>query len=372
LGAERGRLVRQMLIESMTLAVAGAIAGLVVARLAMSAIVTLGAGTIPRLATLTLDARLLALSLALATVCAALFGIAPAFRVARTQPGDVLRGRTRSSTGGVEQMRLREWLVVSQVALAFVLLIGAGLLLSSFQRIQRVDLGVKTDGVLTFELNLPAARYDSTARARFYEQIAERFASLPGVTAAGSISRLPGTGPYHRWGTNATTGPLAGTERRRSQAQQRVVAGDYFRAVGIRLLKGRLFDASDDAGAPRVIVVSKSLADVLYPGVDPIGQQLRAGGREGRIIGVVSEVAVDNEGRQDHYVYHAHRQFAGRHWALTQVIAFRDPRADGQAQVRRAVAAADPQLVMHRPMWLEQAIGGGAAQRVFTLRIILA
>lgn len=373
LGAERARLVRQMLIESLVLAMAGAIAGLLVARLAMSAIVTLGAGTIPRLATLTLDGRLLAFSLVVATASAALFGIAPAFRVARTQPGDVLRGQTRSSTGSAARVRVREWLVVSQVALAFILLIGAGLLLSSFQRIQQVSLGVKSEGVFTFDLHLPQARYDSAARGRFYEQVAEQITQIPGVRAAGGVSRLPSTGRYNTWGTRARSGPLAGVQRPSAQAEQRIISGDYFRAVGIPVLKGRNFDARDDVGAPSVVLITKSLADALFPGVDPIGQTLRAGGREAQVIGIVGEVAVDNEGHQAPYVYHAHRQWSGdRNWALTQVVALESPSADVQSLVRRTISSMDPQLVVHRPSMLDDAIGGGAAQRLFTLRILLA
>jgi predicted lysophospholipase L1 biosynthesis ABC-type transport system permease subunit len=155
LGADRSRLVRQMLIESITLALAGGAASLAVARLAMSAIVILGAGTIPRLESLSLDPRLMLFSFLIASVSAIVFGLAPALRASRTQPVDVLRDQSRSATGSVGQMRLREWLVVSQVAMAFVLVVGAGLLLASFDRTRRVDLGVKPNGVLTFELNLP-------------------------------------------------------------------------------------------------------------------------------------------------------------------------------------------------------------------------
>jgi predicted permease len=371
LGAERSRLVRQMLIESIVLALAGAVASLVVARLAMSAIVILGAGKIPRLESLSLDPRLLAFSFIVATLSAIVFGLAPALRVARTQPGDVLRDQSRSSTGGPGQMRVREWLVVSQVAMAFVLVVAAGLLLASFDRIRRLDLGVKTRAVLTFELNLPDARYDSTARGRFYEDFATEVARLPGVRAAGGVSRLPATGQYHSWLVRATSGALAGTPRGAAGADQRVVSGDYFRAVGIPILAGRGFDASDDVGAPAHVLVTKSLADRLYPGVDPIGQTLRTGGRSAAIIGVVGEVALDNEGRSTPYVYHPHRQFAGdRNWPLTQVIALTDSRRLVQPAIRRVLAARDPQLVIYRLAMLDDAIGNGAAQRVFTLRIL--
>jgi hypothetical protein len=234
-----------------------------------------------------------------------------------------------------------------------------------------VDLGVRTDHVLTFELALPPARYDSAARALVYEEFAQRVDRIPGVRAAGGVSRLPATGEYHMWGTVALTGPLVGTREASVQPtpQQRVVSGDYYAALGIRVIAGRTFDARDDAAAPRRFVVSKSLADRLFPGLSAVGQRLRAGGREGEIIGVVSDVAIDPEGTVQPHVYHAHRQFAGRVWALPQVIA-----ASGAptvvSDVRRTLAELDPQLVMYRPMPLAEAIGRGTADRVFTMRML--
>lgn len=373
LGAERGRLLRQMAIESLTLALAGAAAGLVVAKLAMMSIVAMGAGTIPRVETLALDPRMLAFSLVASTLSAVLFGLAPALRVARTQPGDVLRGQTRSSTGGASQVRLREALVVAQVALALVLLVGTGLLLSSLKQLSEVNLGVRSDGVYSFELHLPGVRYDSSGRARFYDELPAKLETLRGVRAAGSISRLPVTGRYHQWGTRALTGPFANTDRGNVGAQQRVIAGDYFKAAGIPLLRGRLFDAHDDAAAPIRVVVSKTLADRLFPGVDAIGQTIRPGGRSAEIIGVVGDVALDNEGTAAPYVYHAHRQFAGdRNWALTQVVATSGPVTGLADEIRRAVASLDPQLVVYKPMMLDDVIGRGAAVRVLTARVLAA
>ncbi len=372
LGAGRARLVRQMLIESVTLALAGDVAGLVVARLTMSAIVALGAGTIPRLASLSLNVTLLVFSLVIATVSAIVFGMAPALRAARTQPGDVLREESRSLTGGAAGMRLREWLVVSQVAVAFVLLVGAGLLLSSFQRIRAVDLGVRPTGVLTFELHLPPARYDSTARGTLYDALPTRIAALAGVRAAGAISKLPSTGQYHQWGTRALSGPLVNTKQGGLGGEQRVIAGDYFRAVGIPLLAGRTFDARDDASAPRRVIVSKSLADRLFPKMNAVGQRVQPGSGSAEIIGVVGDVSIDNEGTSDFYVYHAHRQFAGnRNWSLTQVVAMSPGSPSPEAEIRRTIASLDPLLVMYKPAMLDDVIGRGAAQRVFTLRILM-
>jgi putative ABC transport system permease protein len=341
--------------------------------MATRAIVALGADSIPRLGTLHLEPRLLVFSLAVAALCAVGFGLAPALRAAHTHPGDVLREQSRSSTGGGARMRMREWLVASQVALAFVLLVGAGLLIASFQRIRQVDLGFKPDAAFAFELHLPDARYDSIARATFYDAFSMQVERLPGVRAAGGVSRLPATGSYHQWGAQALTGPLGGDERRGGTgAQERVIAGHYLEAAGIPLVEGRAFNASDDAKAPRRYLVSRSLARRLFPGVSAVGQRLFTGSHPGDIIGVVGDVSLDTEGAPDQYIYHAHAQFAGdRNWALTQVV-----RASGsldavQSAVRRELVSLDPQLVMFKPMTLADAVGQGQAQRTFMLRILV-
>lgn len=373
LGADRLRLVRQMLIESLVLSLVGALAGVLVARLAMSAIVALGADTIPRLTSLTLHPRLLAFSFVVATISAVGFGLAPAIRASRTQPTDALRDQSRASTGGVANMRLREWLVVSQVALAFMLLVGAGLLISSLNRLQHVDLGVKAANVLTFALNLPDGRYDSVGRARMYERAARTLAALPGVRAAGGVSKLPATGPFNTWSASPLSGPLAGNRDAQVSDENRVVSGNYFAAVGIPIVRGRAFDERDAAGAPPVVIVTKSLADKLFPGLDPIGQTLVTGGRRGTIVGIAGETSVTNEGAPGMFVYHPHAQFAGsRNWSLMQVVALSGPNDGIQQSVRAAITGIDPLLVVHRPMMLDEVVGRGAAQRVFTLRILSA
>lgn len=371
LGAERWRLVRQMLIESLLLAIAGALAGLLIAKIAMAAIVALGAGTIPRLTSLTLHPRLLAFSFIVATISAVGFGLAPAIRASHTKPTDALRDQSRASTGGLRNIRLREWLVVSQVALAFMLLVGTGLFVSSLDRLRHVDLGVKTENVLTFELNLPDARYDSTARMVAYERVAKALTALPGVRAAAGVSKLPATGWFNSWMSRPQSGPLAGNPDARFGDENRVVSGDYFKAVGIPIVRGRSFDERDVPGAPQTAIITKSHADRLFPGVDPIGQTFRTGGRTATVIGIAGESSITNEGTPGYFVYHPHAQFASdRNWALTQLVALSGPNDAIQSEVRRALASIDPLLVVHRPMMLDDAIGRGAAQRVFTLRIL--
>jgi putative ABC transport system permease protein len=172
-------------------------------------------------------------------------------------------------------------------------------------------------------------------------------------------------------GTRAVSGPLANTQEGFISAQQRVIAGDYFRAVGMNLVAGRAFDARDGVGMPRTIIVSRSVASRLLPGLDPLGQRLRTGWFEATIIGVVNDVALDVEGRLEPHVYHSHRQFAGnRNWSLVQVIATNGEPVAVQPSIRRELASIDPQLVMHRPTTFEDAIGQGTAQRRFTLGIL--
>ena len=371
LGAQRGRIVRQLLVESLTLAMVGGVVGLIVARIAMAGMIVLGQGTIPRIATVALDWPLLLFALGVATASALVFGAVPALRGSRVDAGDALRAEGRGSTGGGGAMRLREWLVVAQVALAFVLVVGAGLLVASVRRIRSVDLGIAPAKVLTFEVHLPTARYDSTARRRFYDALPANVERLPGVLAAGGISKLPAAGAFNEWGTDLLSGPLARSERANVNAQQRVITGDYFRAVGIPVIAGRPFDARDDAAAPKRVLISKSFADVAFPNTDPLGQRLRTGGRDVEVIGVVGDVSLDNEGTPAPYVYHAHRQYAGdRNWALTQVVSTSGDPSALLAPTRSVVASMDPQLVLYHPAPLEDVIGRGAAQRVFTLRLL--
>jgi putative ABC transport system permease protein len=365
LGARRIRLVRQLLIESGTLALLGGAAGLGVAWLAMRALVQVGAGSIPRLDRLSLDPRMLLFCFAIASLSAIVFGLAPALRASRTAE---TRGAAGTASAG--QGAVRSGLVVAQVGLAFILLVGAGLLLASLARLRQVPLGVQADHVLTFRVELPDAMYDSTARARFYEMLSARMAEVPGVRAAGGISRLPVTGVFHEWGVRILSGPKAGDDYT-EEAQNRVVSGKYFAALGIPVIAGRVFDDRDQPDTIGNVVIDQTAAQRFFPGVDPLGQRLTTGSKSLVVIGVVGAVALDPSGRHDATIYHSHRQFAGdRNWVLTQVV-----RTDGQPldilpQARRVLSTLDPRLVADQPIALNEAIGRGSAQRVFTLRVL--
>jgi ABC-type antimicrobial peptide transport system permease subunit len=221
---------------------------------------------------------------------------------------------------------------------------------------------------------LPDARYDSIARAVTYERVARALTALPGVRAAGGVSKLPATGHFNIWGVRPLTGPLAGDPKSGAGGENRVVSGDYFRALGIPIVRGRAFDGRDVPSAPPAMIVTRSLADKLFPGVEAIGQSITTGGRRGTIVGIAGETSVTNEGTPGMFVYHPHQQVAGdRNWTLTQVVALNGPAGlNGaiQRSVRSTIAAIDPLLVVYQPATLDEAVGRGAAQRVFTLRIL--
>ncbi|HEX6199522.1 MAG TPA: ABC transporter permease, partial [Thermoanaerobaculia bacterium] len=309
LGAEPGRIRAQLLAESAVVAVAGGLAGLAVAFAGLEGLLQLGRDAIPRATEIGIDGPVLAVAALLALATAAAAGLLPAWRLARTSPAESLGESSRSATGGHRFVRLRRVLVAGQVALALTLLVGASALGASVYRLSQVDLGFRSAGVLTFQVNLPAARYDAEARRVQHGRLTERLAALPGVSSVGATTVLPATGTAYNWGTRALTGPSVGTEEGFIDADQRIVAGSYFETLGIPVVEGRAFDGRDGPDAPPAAVVSRSLARYLFPGVSPLGHDIRAGGVERRIVGVAGDVALDAEGAPGRHVYHAHAQW---------------------------------------------------------------
>ncbi|HEY2151471.1 MAG TPA: ADOP family duplicated permease, partial [Vicinamibacterales bacterium] len=369
LGCSRARLARQLLIESVLLSLAGAVAGLLIAPAATRVLLAAAPEGVAHAGSGSLERAVLAFSIAMALAAGIGFGVAPAVQMARTDLEGTLRESGRVGRSSRRQTRARNALVVCQVALALVLLVGAGLLLRSFDRLRSVSLGVQPSHVMTFAVNLPDGRYaDPERRARFHRDFEARLSSLQGVRAAGAISRLPVTGSYHSWGVQRADLPA---ESRFTPAQQRVIEGRYFEAVGIPLLRGRTFGAQDDAKAPRRVVISEELARKLFPADNPLGRQLRVVGELSEIIGVVGDVALGPRASPRPYVYHSHSQFAGdRNWGLAQVVALDADRPGLLSDARRELSQIDPALVLYEPRMLEDVIGGGVAQERFALLLV--
>jgi predicted permease len=374
LGAGRSRLVRQLLAESLVLAALGGLVGLSIAEIGLGLLQRLGGDAVPRLDEVGFNSVVLTFASLVTIATAVVSGIAPALRFAHVPPIDALRQHSRSATGTRLQARMRSALAVIQLALALTLLVGAGVLLASFYRLQQVNLGFRTGNVLTFDLNLPSVRYDGQRRAVFQEALAHRLRTIPGVTAAGGISFLPATGSYHGWNTGILTGPRAGTSVARRDGfniQQRAISGDLFAALDIPVLAGRTFDDRDGADAPLRAVVSANFAAVAFPGLPlsgTVGQQISAGGRRLDVVGVVGDVALDVYGRPSLVVYHAHRQFADdRNWALTHVVAADLPPEQLIPGVRSEIAAMDAELVVHRAARMTEVIGLRTSRERFAL-----
>jgi putative ABC transport system permease protein len=374
LGSSRRRLVRQLLVESVLLAGLGGGLGLALAGFGINVLRSLGRDAIPRLDEVRFDPTVLAFAVVVTTATAIAFGVTPALRLARIPPNQALRQQTRSATGTRAQERLRSGLAAGQLALALTLLVGAGVLLASFHRLQQVDLGFRVERVLTFEMSLPTMRYDAARRAVVQEDVARRIQAIPGVKAAGGTSRLPATGSYHPWGTRIDSGPLIGktiSQGAGFNIQQRTVSGDFFAALEIPVLAGRTFDGRDDSGAPSRAVVSANFARQAFPGMpfdSVVGQRIAPLGQRREIIGVVGDVTLDVYGTPALVVYHAHRQFAAnRNWALSQVVATELPSERTFAAVRAEIAALDPELVVHRAAPMNEVIGRGVSRQRFAL-----
>lgn len=376
LGSGRGRIVRQLLVESVLLAALGGVAGLLLALAGTRALRTLGAGALPRIGEVGFDPVVLAFAALVTLATGVAFGVVPAVRFARVQPSGALREQSRSSTGTRGQGRLRTLLAVTQLGLALTLLAGAGVLMASFHNLQSLDLGFRTERVLVFDLTLPDARYDAVRRAAFQEELARRLETLPGVSAAGGSSRLPATGTYHGWGTRILTGTRAGTDDEWTRSEQRIVSGRFLDALEVPLLAGRLFSASDDADAPKRGLVSARFAREAFPGLplaEVVGQRIAPINDEMEIIGVVGDVALDARGAPAPTVYHAHRQMADdRNWVLTQAVATALDPERMLGAVRAEVAALDPELVVHRPASLAGVVGQGVGRERFALLLMAA
>ena len=303
-GAGRLRLIRQLLTESMLLSLMGGLLGLLLAFLAIRVLRLFGPETLPRLNEIRLDIRVIGFTFAISLFTGVVFGLVPALRASRVDLNEVLkdggRGSAAGSTFGSGHHKIRSLLVVSEVALSLILLIGAGLLLRTYQRIQLANPGFNANNVLSFRLSLPAAKYKGPALSGFYKQLGERIRALPGVEAAGIAYSLPMSSVALAWGPVTIEGYVPKNSADFVMANQRFVSPGYFRALGVPLVKGRYFDERDIKDAPETVLVNESLAQRFWPNQNPLGQRLAAGekGPWRTIVGVVrdaKEFSVDQD-----------------------------------------------------------------------------
>ena len=365
LGASRWRLVRQLLVESLLLAVLGGAAGVLLAKwgvaLLVAAVPPQQLMAMPYLRGLGLDWRVLGFACAVTLLTGLVFGVAPALRASKPDLRESLQEGARGTTGGADR-RLRELLVVSETALALVLLVGAGLTAKSLVRLLQVNPGFDPANVLMFHLALPAEKYGAGDKASaFYQQLFARLETMPGVEAAGAVSRFPLAGG--NTGTLTVEGRPAAAPREQMEVNLRTVSRGYFRAMGLPLVRGRAFAETDRAGAPRVALVNQTLAAKFFAGGDAVGQRIKfpfTGEEPLEIVGVVGdEKVVELDAATTPVVYFPYLQSPDS--ALGVVVrTSSDPLALADV-VRREVRALEPELVVSQVATMEQYISARPA-----------
>ena len=359
LGAGRWRIVRQVLIESLLLAIVGGVLGFVLSLWALRLLLKAIPGQLPFWMNFSIDLRVLGFTIGITLLTGLIFGAAPALQTSRVDLNDTLKEGGRG-TGGGGRGRSRSLLVVTEIALSLVLLVGAGLMIQSFLRLRRVNVGLEPHNVLTSVCILPNAKYTKgEQRAAFFKQLVERVRNLPGVQAASATATVPLSGG--NWGRSITvegypvlsvgTAPII---------QHTVVTPDYFRTMGIPLLAGRDFNDSDTTGSQLVTIVDERLARQYWPNESPIGRRVRFGPPEDNepwhtIVGVVGAVRhqrMQEETRQS--VYMAHQQIpVGGMSLVTRTTS--DPKELTPA-IRREVAQLDSDLPVSRVATMEEVI----------------
>jgi putative ABC transport system permease protein len=370
LGAGRARLVGQALTESLLLGLLGGVASVIVAYWGIELLrqITPQGLPVPGLRRIALDRRVLAFGFSLSLVAGVVFGMLPAWQVAKQNTMDGLRDGGRSM--GLVRTRSRAALVVCEVALAALLLAGAGLLLRSFQTLLQAEPGFRTEGVLTAAISLPGARYAGEERLRLaVEQIEERFRGIPGVRAVGATSHLPLTGADSRRGI-AVEGyePAPGDPTR---AHWRIVTPGYFAAMGVQLVEGRTFTADDRGSSPLVAIVNETMARRYWPDRSPIGHRFSFVGSPGalEVVGVVRDVrhwGIDAAVNPEMYV--SHRQVPFGRLAFT-IATDGEPSALAAA-VREGLRVVDPDLPLASVRTMEEVAAQSLARRRSTLVLL--
>jgi predicted permease len=356
LGAGRGRLVRQMLSEGLVLSLAGALGGIALGYAGVRALVALSSQQAPAVATASLHPAVLAFTVALALVTGIVFGLVPGFVVLRGNTSALLKEDATRGSAGRGTGITRSALVVIETAFALMLLVGAGLLIKSFVRLQSVDPGFATERVLTAQISLPAARYpDPAARRAFWSRLVEKARAMPGATAAGLTTNVPFNGMVSS-GSYSIVGYTPGPSETPPHGRQEVVGGDYFAAMHIPLVEGRFFNDGDTADSPGVVVVDQYLARKYFPNRSALGQQIQRGGPNARftIVGVAGTINSIDLGQPvaKERIYRPATQQPPPSMALVVKTAV-DPEALTQI-VRAAVREIDPEQPLADVRTMEQ------------------
>ncbi len=378
LGANPGRLIRQLLTESVALAIVAGLFGLLIAYWGTWILAKLAPSGLGQTGEATLDWRVLAFTLGVSILTGLAFGLAPALSTARSNLNLVLRSGGRGGTGGRTRSRVRDVLMVCEVASSAALLIGAGLLIRSLVHLQQVNPGFRPDRVLSMQLSLPPSRYPGLKVGLFYQQLLGRVAELPGVQTAGICRFLPLSGSDASFSFQIEGQPRL-TAADQPRAKYRTASGGYFVALGIPLLAGRLFDNRDNQKTPKVVIINQTAARRYWPHENPIGRRILSGFDEDQwstIIGVVGDVkhtALDAETNPETYYHYLQvppeaMNFAEGTVALVLRSSF-DP-AGLTPSVRQELRMLDPSLPVFDVHSMQDLVYGSVAQPRFRTALI--
>ena len=387
LGASRYRLFQMLLVESLLLALISGAAGLLIANWTLRAVPAVLTASLPGLSAVTLDARVLAFTLALSFITAVFFGVVPLAAGMRHEVTDALREGARTS-GGKRQHRLQAGLIVTSVAFAFVLLVASGLLIRSFSNLMQADSGINTLNVLSLEVSLPYAGYNEAPRIRsFYQTLQDRLLSIPGVKSAVVTTDLPlrADGERRAWVAEGGADQGAGLG---SSIALTWAHGDFFTTFGVPLIRGRNFTTEEQFVNRQAIIVSKNLADRYWPGEDPIGKRVKWGLNASSpapwltVVGVAGDV-VDGPLGSDP-VIHAYAPYSemndqglasptGGLWRRLNVAVNGDVDAASLTpSVRAAIAALDPALAVAKVTTMREVVGELSAPQRFSAAVLTA
>ncbi|HLY63491.1 MAG TPA: ABC transporter permease [Terriglobia bacterium] len=378
MGAGALRIVGQLLTESVLLAICGGAFGVLLSMWGVSWILLLGSSSVPRLNEVGVNGQVLAFTLLVSIFSGILFGLAPAFRVLRLDLYSTLKDASRGSAGAStiwgRGNNLRRVLVVSGLALSVVLLIGAGLLIRSFGRLEKVPPGFNPQNVLTFELTMAHRKYaDPPAILNTYRQLFNRLEALPGVTAAGGITALPLSQAF-AWTPITVEGRDPPAGEKFINADMRVVSGRYFQAMQIPLRRGRFFNEDDTTAHPRVVMVDERMAEQFWPHEDAVGKrihivELKSDDPWQTIVGVVGRVKQDSLDSDPRIAFYAPQtQFPAR--AMTVVMRNgADPTAL-TAAVKNEVRSLDADLPLYNVRTMSEHVNESLARRRFSMTLL--
>jgi len=374
-GAARARLIAQFLVESLALGALGTAAGIAVAWAATRALVALAPAGIPRIDDVAIDVRALAFAAIVAAATSVLFGLVPALTTTAAAFSRAIGHAGRGSVGA-SGTRARRVLVTCEMALAVVLLVGAGLLVRSFERLSAVDPGFSADHVLTFHIALPEAKYPTAAAVRqMVTTVVQRVGALPGVARAAAVFGLPLDSDFSASSSFTRTGEADSADA--PSAGFRVVSPDYFAALHIPLRAGRLLDERDDEAAAEVVVINEEAARRYWPGRNPVGQQINvsvrlvtgAGTGLKTIVGVVGDVkfgGLDLTAPPEIYLPYPQQPVD----SLTIAMRTADDPLAAAPMARAAIASLDPELPLSDVRTMESLVGRSIAERRFTMLLL--